>query len=135
VAQPQYIQPPTVAANIHQQPTNHPVHIPPPPPYNIPPPHNIPPLHLRNLQPQGQRLDVLLKTLRCDGNDSWKAFQQRINRFAEVWHWRPQKSKDYLFRCLEGNAIDYYAGVRVSPFISLICISYLYFETDHSLVS
>ena len=28
-----------------------------------------------------------------------------------------------------------YPGVRVSPFISLICISYLYFETDHSLVS
>jgi hypothetical protein len=28
-----------------------------------------------------------------------------------------------------------YLGVRVSPFISLICISYLYFETDHSLVS
>ena len=26
-------------------------------------------------------------------------------------------------------------GVRVSPFISLICNSYLYFETDQSLVS
>jgi hypothetical protein len=28
-----------------------------------------------------------------------------------------------------------YLGVRVSPFISLIYISYLCFETDHSLVS
>jgi hypothetical protein len=28
-----------------------------------------------------------------------------------------------------------YPGVRVSPFIFLICISYLYFDTDHSLVS
>jgi hypothetical protein len=28
-----------------------------------------------------------------------------------------------------------YPGVHVGPFISLICIFYLYFETDHTLVS
>lgn len=34
--------------------------------------------------PRQDRVDILPKSLRYDGTDSWVAFQQKFNRFAEV---------------------------------------------------
>lgn len=65
-----------------------------------------------NQQPRrADRIDTLPKTLKFDGLDSWKAFQQKFTRFSEIRNWRPQESRDYLGWCLEGRASEYYATI------------------------
>lgn len=66
---------------------------------------------MRQVNNRHDRIDTLPKSLLYDGSDSWKAFQQKFMRFAEVKNWRPQESKDYLGWCLEGRASEYFATV------------------------
>lgn len=83
-----------------------------PPLQPLVPPQQLPPhMPMRQVNNRHDRIDTLPKSLRYDGSDSWKAFQQKLMRFAEVKNWRPQESKDYLGWCLEGRASEYFATV------------------------
>lgn len=99
---PQQVPPPQQAPLAQQVPPLQPLV----PPQQLPP--HVPMRQVNNIP---DRIDTLPKSLRYDGSDSWKDFQQKFMRFAEVKNWRPQESKDYLGWCLEGRASEYFATV------------------------
>ena len=57
------------------------------------------------------RVDVLPKTLRYNGNENWNAFKQKFMRYAQVKNWTADESKDYLCWILEGKASEFFSSI------------------------
>ena len=50
----------------------------------------------------------VLKTLKYDGKDSWKAFKLKFERYMQLYNWTPLESRDNLCFCLQGKASEYF---------------------------